>query len=696
MSFAGRELTAGTLGVRNLRGVAPNDAIVRGVFDTLVVRNLSVTTMTGDSGGGDASVSSQLSLTTLHVASTSVLAGLDVSSLRAGLSAAIVPESIDVGAAAVRARLGDDSVLWLAGATFDDGEVPTGPISESVFVGSSVPLIGSVTGGVVIGYGTRLGDDANALHSVVVGAETRVWGSRVTAVGAGVLANADDAVALGYVATVASVRGVAIGSEAQVYGDGDVLVGAEGFAHGAGVGAVAVGARATASGGGGPIAVGADAIADGWDTLAVGRGAAGLGTASVVVGLASSVTDQAVVVGHHGYASARSVGLGANVFVADSATASVALGSRASLSDGAHNGVAIGADATIEFGSASVAVGAGAHVAGGGVGATADWCTALGSSASVLGATDGALALGFQATVQGGVNGPMAIGRGALAEGESALALGFGAVSVGAIHGIAIGAAASVSSGCFDGIAVGYAARAQGPQAIALGRDASAIGTGAMSIGYGADSWGSTAIDVGYMGSVSGNGAIGIGTEVGVYGTNCLGLGSSARVSYSLGPSGAEDSIGIGTGVLVDNDFAIAIGPRATTTDYGGTAIGGSVRVSGGLFSSAIGQNVFVDNCNSVSLLGYNASVEGSSRSIMFATGGGPIVSGATSEFADAFIFQGAPSGESFLTFAILNGGSVGLPEFTDDSAAATAGLIVGGLYVEAATGYVKVRRPVV
>ena len=228
-------------------------------------------------------------------------------------------------------------------------------------------------------------------------------------------------------------RGVAIGSQATVYGGDAIAIGTEAKANG--VRAIVIGNCAesvsTIDGG---VVIGSYSKNNGYCSIVIGQESCNNGDYSVVTGTKSKTLDEAVAVGYNTYASDWSVSIGANAgkYVNEygwptcesNSAQSVAIGTGAVTFNGCS--VAIGYDA--ESANRSIAIGVGSRA-----------CTDSGSqfeASVVIGAN--AKVGGLIGSVTDSGNKAIAIGDGASAFSTN-ISIGSDVESTGGCAGITIG-----------------------------------------------------------------------------------------------------------------------------------------------------------------------------------------------------------------------------------------------------------------
>ncbi|KAF0803372.1 autotransporter adhesin [Alcanivorax xiamenensis] len=319
-----------------------------------------------------------------------------------------------------------------------------------------------------------------------------------------------------------------------------------------------------------------DAVAGGDESIAIGPLAISEGAHSIAAGDGAGTTETA----EGAIAMGQGAMAGSEQGAVEDGEGSIAIG-RDSLAGGNHT-LAIGDGASVEseYTEGSMALGAGARIAG-----HSDYATAIGFEAEAT--ANNATALGGNAKANGG--GSIAIGQ-AEATGENAFAAGTGAYA-GSLSGIALGLGAGVgTNGTAAGdktshIAIGTQSgrNVDGNQTIAIGYEAGSDVTGDQNVAIGshagAQIQGDYNVAIGHeanreAGVVERATAIGGQTEAG---RNAVALG--------YGASAADNGMALGSNSSADHS-SMALGRNAV-------AEGGSVALGGGsaaLSSDATGQ----------------------------------------------------------------------------------------------------------
>jgi autotransporter adhesin len=440
------------------------------------------------------------------------------SSARSVVAAAVLVLSLPAGATDALSATGEDAVEVREG--HPDGVSSSASLMvqrEPVTLFNELPRGGATNvAPLALHYQSAMVNDAyyaNATlsgeNSMVLGSRARVTGNRTTGIGNEVLISGGGHTALGSKAmATGGIDAVAIGINATTDGTGHVAIGeaARADTKGAGVHAVAIGARARAGSQGwtGATAVGGEAVATyngvalGYKTSAQHVGAMALGFNSTAGNpYASAIGYQALASGGSSVAlgtlansaAGGSVAVGDRAKVDGSASSSLALGHSAAVYSGATNAVALGSGSvataanTVSVGSASLKRRI-VNVADGALSATStDAVTGkqlfavnqrfngqslgLGENAQTLGGRAIAIGYNSQVTTNGGVDG---IAIGSNARGGSA----------GYSGGVAVGGGATSD---YNGLAVGYYAKASAGGAVALGASSIADVGNTVSVG---------------------------------------------------------------------------------------------------------------------------------------------------------------------------------------------------------------------
>ena len=398
-----------------------------------------------------------------------------------------------------------------------DNSAPLVVQSEPVVLFTGLPRGGAMNvPPLALHYQSAMVNDAyyanatlNGENSMVLGSRARVTGNRTTGIGNEVLINGGGHTALGSkAAATGGIDAVAIGINATTNGTGHVAIGeaARADTNGAGVHAVAIGARARAGSPGwtGATAVGGEAVATyngvalGYKTSAQHAGAMALGfNATAGNTYASAIGYQAQASGGSSMAlgtlansaASGSVAVGDRAKVDGSASSSLALGHSAAVNSGATNAVALGSGSvatvanTVSVGTASLKRKI-VNVADGALSATSTEAVTgkqlfavnqrfngqsvgLGENAQTLGGRAIAIGYNSQVPTNGGVDG---IAIGSNARGGSA----------GYSGGVAVGGGATSD---YNGLAVGYYAKASAGGAVALGASSIADVGNTVSVG---------------------------------------------------------------------------------------------------------------------------------------------------------------------------------------------------------------------
>jgi len=286
--------------------------------------------------------------------------------------------------------------------------------------------------------------------------------------------------------------------------------------------------------------------------------------------------------------------------------------------------------------------------------------------------------INFTGTVTGIDAGGMVAGTGTDSI-KSADALTTNAATASANDTIAIGNGASATSG--SNIAIGENADAGGDDFfdrvnIAIGKNTVANNERCIAIGLGTDATGARAIAMGEDAQAQGSGSIAIGQQAEALGGLGIAIGKGANASAA----GEVMAIGLdadcngnaGTMVVGRDTFADGLGALAVgrDADAGGTdsvAVGRSAETTQG-FSTAVGPGTDV-TAEKATALGYNAQ----------ATAQGAVALGE--------VTAGTVDTTTLKLLQIANYASM---NFADDTAAATGGIPLGGVYHT--SGALKIR----
>jgi trimeric autotransporter adhesin len=289
-------------------------------------------------------------------------------------------------------------------------------------------------------------------------------------------------IAIGNHATANNIDGddaykaIAIGSSVTANGQGTIAMGDSVSATASS--AVAIGSLANASATN-TVALGAGSVASGIETTALGSTASAMGVGATAVGYGANASGSAsIAIGGSQSASAQAT-----------ATHSIAIGEASAATN--SGAIALGESATasgsaaVAFGQSASAQGSGSVVIGSGAADNSNPnnivtnSVAIGNGALVLGAGGSNLtAVGASSSASG--TDAAAFGASADASGTYSTALGASTVASGG--GVAVGGGASATSGA---MAVGRSAQASVAGAVALGQNAQATASNSVALGFG-------------------------------------------------------------------------------------------------------------------------------------------------------------------------------------------------------------------
>lgn len=445
----------------------------------------------------------------------------------------------------------------------------------------------------------------NGENSLALGSRAYVAGNRSTGIGNEVVIQGGGHTAIGSKATATGgIDAVAVGINAFAEGTGNVAIGEAARAdtvegNGAGIHAVAIGARARAGSPGwtGAVAVGGesvathDAVALGYSAKAQNNGAVAVGREALGDGLGAVATGR--------YATARAAGA---IAIGDGAQAAHA------------NAIAIGRLAKAN-GIGAVVLGNEARALGGSnaIGHQADadnsWSNALGFQAKARAA--GATAIGYQAEANSAAT--IAMGWQTKANGSHSVALGALAdVSASAAEGVAIGRGAQVGASAVQAQAFGKLALATGASSIALGHQAHAVHASSIALGTLANASGNQSLAVGLRAQANGQSAMVLGMDAQSLGNYAMAMGHQAKAEngyatalgfQSLATGGS--SVAIGSLANAAASASIAAGDRAKvdSTSASAMALGHYATVNAGAANAvALGSRSVASDANTVSV----------------------------------------------------------------------------------------------
>ena len=353
------------------------------------------------------------------------------------------------------------------------------------------------------------------------------------AVGFGVKASADNAVAIGSGARFGTI---------QATGNDSIAVGTR--AEAGMQSSIAIGRLSRAVTGEKGVAIGNEAVTTALSAIAIGN-------------KVNATKDTAISIGNESNATG---------------TAAVAYGNKAQAT----------ADSTVAVGDQSKATGANATAVGTSSEATEDSALAAGNAASATG--NAALALGKKASASGArsvaignadndetatlasATQAIAVGNKAQAKSENSIAVGTNTAS-SAANAISIGTNVSNTGAAAVGIGVGITV--EGYKSTAVGHDLQIRNTGSTNIGYKSAVDANQAVSVGARNSVDANAQYGtaVGYFTRVTAKNAVAIGSSNDNNGNSDEgkvlASAESAVAIGTSAHAEAASAVAIGTKA-------------------------------------------------------------------------------------------------------------------------------------
>lgn len=471
--------------------------------------------------------------------------------------------------------LNGENSLALGSRAYVVGNRSTGIGNEVVVQGGGHTAIGSkatATGGidaVALGINALANGTGNVAIGEAARADTGGAGAGIHAVAIGARARAGSqgwtgAVAIGGEST-ASHDGVAMGYRAASQGIGAMSLGRESV--GSGIGVVAIGRYAKAQADG-AIAIGDSAQTAHANAIAIGRSANASGNQSLAVGLRSKANGQTAMV----------LGMDAQAL----GNYTTALGHEAKAGSAWTNAIGYQAEA---MGSSSVALGSVASAA-------ASASVAMGDHARVDATAASSLALGHYAAVNAGATNAVALGAGSVASEANSVSVGSAGLKRKIVN-VADGEISASSTDAVSGKQLHAIDSRFTAQSVALGENARPNGGRAIAIGYNAL--------VPTNGGVDGI-AIGANARGGSGGwTGGVAIGGAATADY--------DGLALGYDAHVSANSAVALG-RGSTANVANTVSVGSdtikrkiVNVADGALGAAstdavTGKQLFATNQN--------------------------------------------------------------------------------------------------
>lgn len=362
---------------------------------------------------------------------------------------------------------------------------------QSVNIGAMSSGLGN--GSIAIGYDSKSNGNA-----IAIGVSAR---NQTGGVAIGYLANSQYGVAIGNTANASNVESIAIGNGAIADNNNVILIGSNAIVSGVNNhNNIVIGTNAASSGSSNNncIVIGHDSIFGVDDTIAIGNSIFGYGGRSVAIG--SNVNLQN---------SADTVAVGFGIYAPTTADGSVVFGSSAHSKQ--VNSVVIGYAATgisphsISIGDVALSSGSNSIVIGTSASALDDNACVIGANAYVGTTADNSIAIGYRATVTNTSIQCIAIGDSAIADENTAIAIGLSAQGRGTrsiaigyssvagtqsnnLDNVAIGTSAVAGSGsnALNNVAIGNFARMLGSNCfsnIAIGEQANVTAFGSMAIG---------------------------------------------------------------------------------------------------------------------------------------------------------------------------------------------------------------------
>ena len=459
---------------------------------------------------------------------------------------------------------GKNSMAGLGGKAYADNTIALGQnasahVDGAIAIGNTA--YDQATNGVALGtrasivpHGSETISDATA-----IGTDTKVMGSRSTAIGYKASAMNDDTVVLGNNIISQAEHSTIIGFDGGISsGTYNTVVGADSGVSGnynTSIGyknnivqssdSLVLGSNSKVNGGSQLVAIGYNVTTQttqaGSDSLALGFNNAAQGSNNISIGTNSMTMDDiTTAIGYHASAYGGNGATAIGQYTTANGKNSVVLGSGKSADQ-----------QTSAIGENSVALGAAAKV-------VADSSLAIGDEAVTTGKQSIAIGYKAQAYVtktnsQDDKANALAIGSEAGVSSANGMALGSSA-KVSGENGTALGTSAAASGK--DGAAIGTSANVWGEAGVALGRNTGAA-EDSTAIGDGANAWKSHTMALGK----GANGAV----EYGI----ALGEGATVTNPYKQVENGnwVEDTEHAATG-------AVAIGRSALTNVEGGVALG--------------------------------------------------------------------------------------------------------------------------
>ena len=394
----------------------------------------------------------------------------------------------------------------------------------------------------------------------------------------------------------------------------------------------------------------------------------------------------------------RSIAIGANTTASN--TDAIAMGENTTATG--ISSTAIGkatnasADGATSMGNGTTASGVNSTSMGVNTTASGDYSTATGNNTTASG--DNSFSTGANTTASG--ERSTSTGNGTLASGVNSTATGINTIASGN-----------------HSTAMGNLTVASGNHSTAMGNNTTAIGTNSISAGSSTTAGGNNSFAVGFSTAANGNVATAMGNSTVASGDMATAMGlysvasgvAATATGYDTEASGAnstamgkettasgEASFATGLGATASGDYSTASG-RATFATGNHSFAAGFLSRASGEYSTAMGKNTTASGERSVSIGEYTIANSFSE----IALGRNPVPAAAASAtlwVATDRLFSignGASAGSQSMALEILKNGITVLPgvvslSFADDTAAATGGVPVGGLYHT--SGAIKIR----
>ncbi|MFT4643713.1 MAG: hypothetical protein ACI8ZX_000106 [Planctomycetota bacterium] len=391
------------------------------------------------------------------------------------------------------------------------------------------------------------------------------------------------------------------------------------------------------------IAIGANTTASNTDAIAMGENTTATGISSTAIGKATNASaDGATSMGNGTTASGvNSTSMGVNTLASGAYSTSTGNNTTAS----GDNSFSAGANTTAS-GERSTATG--------------NNTLAGGNSATAIGTNTEARATSSFAT---GIN--------TLASGNHSTAMGNGTVASGTNS---ISAGSSTTAGGNQSFAVGFSTTANGNVATAMGNSTVASGVSSTAMGLYSVASGVASTATGYDTEASGANSTAMGKETTASGLNSFATGGSTTASGDYSTASGRSTLSSGSHSFAAGFSTIASGESSTAMGVNSTASGDK--------SVSIGDNTIANSFSEIAI----------GRNPVAKTGNATIWVATDRLFS---IGNGASASSQSMALEILKNGITVLPavvslNFADDTAAATGGVPVGGLYHT--SGAIKIR----